>query len=330
MKSAARRRTLTALVAAASVTLALAACGTTESTTDEDAAVSGGPITITDARGVDVELDGPATRVVGTEWNVVEHLVSLGVMPVGAADVEGYSAWVTSEPLDGDVEDIGTRGEPSIDTIASLDPDLVVATSDLPEAAIAQLEEIVPVIVITSADASAQIERMYDNTRMIAEATGTSDVADEVLAGFETAVADGAAAIEDAGLEGAPVAFSDAYVAGGAVSIRPYVEGSLIASVNEELGLTMPWDLEGDPAYGLAATDVEGLTALPDDVNFVYITNGSEEDDAYASTLAGNAVWESLPFVEAGDVTRLPDGIWMFGGASSMEVYIDSLVDALS
>ena len=34
------------------------------------------------------------------EWNVAEHAVSLGVMPVGVADVAGYGNWVKAEPLD--------------------------------------------------------------------------------------------------------------------------------------------------------------------------------------------------------------------------------------
>lgn len=311
-----------------SAALLLSACGTTETPSTEVAA-TGDTITLTDARGEVIELDGPAERVVGTEWNVVEHLVALDVMPVGVADVAGYGAWVAGEPLDPGVTDIGTRGEPSIETVISLQPDLVVATIDLPEAAIAQLEEVVPVLVIQAADAEAQLQRMYDNTELIAQATGTTDRADELLADFESKLDEGAAAIEEAGLAGAPVAFSDAYLASNQVSIRPYVEGSLIASVNEELGLTTPWELEGDPAYGLASTDVEGLIALGD-VEFLYITNGAEEDDAYVSGLAGNAVWESLPFVESGDVHRLDDGIWMFGGTTSMGLYIDAVVATLT
>ncbi|WP_150306608.1 ABC transporter substrate-binding protein [Planctomonas psychrotolerans] len=323
----ARLLPLTALASAA--LLALTGCGTTEPASGTAASASGDAITLTDARGTEVELDGPATRVVGTEWNVVEHLVSLGVMPVGAADTEGYSAWVAAEPLSDDVTDIGTRGEPSIDAVAALEPDLVVATTDLPEAAIAQLEEFVPVLVVRSADADGQIEQMYENLELIAEATATEDAADEVLAGYETAVADGKAALADAGLEGAPVAFADGWIASNQVSIRPFVSGSLLASVNEQLGVVTPWELEGDPDYGLASADVEGLTALGD-VHFVYITNGAEADDPFATGLAGNAIWESLPFVTGDKVHRLPDGIWMFGGPSSMELYIDGLVSTLT
>jgi iron complex transport system substrate-binding protein len=115
------------------------------------------------------------------------------------------------------------------------------------------------------------------------------------------------------------------------VSIRPYTSGSLIGSVNEELGLKNAWKVKGDPAYGLGTTDVEGLTALPEDTAFAYIGNdGDKASNPFAGQLKKNAVWSSLPFVKAGDVHRLPDGVWMFGGPGSMEAYIDALVGALT
>lgn len=316
-----------ALAALGALALLLSGCGTTEEPAEPAAASSGGSLTVTDSRGVDVELSGPATRVVGTEWNVVENLVTLGVMPVGVADVKGYSAWVNAAPLDDTVTDIGTRGEPSFDTIASLDADLIVATNDLAENVISQLEDVAPVVVVKSADAGRQIDQAKDNLRLIAEATATEPKADEAIAEFDTAVADGKAALEEAGLAGSRAAFADGWVADGQVSVRPFVEGSLLTDINTELGLVSPWELEGDAAYGLAATDVEGLTEV-DAESFIYITNSVDGD--FTAELANNAVWTSLPFVKAGEVHRLEDGIWMFGGPASMTQYVKAIVSTLT
>ena len=314
----------------AAAALALAACGTTEEAAAPDAAAPAGEqITVTDARGQEVVLDGPAERTVGLEWNVVEHLVSLGVMPVGVADVEGYGNWVQSAPLTGDVTDVGVRGEPSVESIAALDPDLVVGTTDLPEAAVAQLETIAPVLILRSADASDPIGQMRTNVDLVAQATGTGDAAADLLADFDAALAEGAEAISAAGLTGRPMAFSDAYVEGGQLSIRPFTSGSLAGAVAAEIGLPSAWTVEGDPDYGLASTDVEGLTALGD-VEYVYYDNAAVTPDPISETLTGNAVWESLPFVQAGNVTRLPDGIWMFGGPASMQAYVDAVVAAVT
>jgi ABC-type Fe3+-hydroxamate transport system substrate-binding protein len=324
-----RRRLLAVTALAASAALALAGCGTTEEAAGGSTAASGDPITLTDGTGTEITLDGPATKVVGTEWNVVGDLVSLGVEPVGVADVEGYEAWSSSVPLTGDPTDIGTRGEPSVETVASLAPDLIVATTDLPADAVEQLRDIAPVLQVTSADASDQIGRMTENLQLIATATGTEDVAETVLADYEEAVSDGAAALADAGLAGTQFAFADGYVDAGQVSIRPYAPGSLISDVTTELGMTNAWALEGDPAYGLASTDVEGLTQLPADAQFLYFSN-SVDGDPFADTLSSNAVWQSLPFVQSGDVHRLPDGVWVFGGPASMTAYVDALVETLT
>lgn len=314
-------------VLAATAALALAGCGTTEAPKKESAKETA--VTVTDSRGKKVTLDGPAKRVVGTEWNVVETLVTLGVQPVGVADVKGYTAYDTSAPLAKDVKDIGTRGEPSVATVAGLKPDLIVATSDLSDSAIAQLSKAAPVVVVRSADASRQIDQMVDNVNLIAEATGTEEKAKTEVASFRKAVADGKKKLADAGLGGKEVAFADGWQEGNQVSVRPYVKGSLLADVNTELGLVDPWKLEGDKAYGLAATDAEGLTKIGD-AQFTYIANDADGGDPFADGLKGNAVWKSLPFVKNDQVHRLPDGIWMFGGTASMRDYIDALVGALT
>ncbi|MGW1723506.1 ABC transporter substrate-binding protein [Streptomyces sp. NPDC002306] len=320
------RRPLLAL-AAASAVVALAGCGTTEpAATSEPNSKS---ITLTDAGGVKVTLDGPAKKVVGTEWNVVESLVSLGVDPVGVADVKGYRTWDTAAPLTNTPKDIGTRGEPSMDTIASLSPDLIVATTDLPAAAVKQLRKIAPVLEVRSAKAADQIGQMEQNLDLIAEATGTTGEATKVKKAYDAKVADGRKALADAGLAGHEIAFADGWVASNQVSVRPYTGGSLIGDVNEAIGLKNAWTVKGDESYGLATTDVEGLTSLGD-VEFAYIGSDSESSDPFADDLAKNAVWKGLPFVKKDKVHRLPDGIWMFGGPRSMEAYIDAVVDALT
>ncbi|WP_406273720.1 iron-siderophore ABC transporter substrate-binding protein [Actinacidiphila glaucinigra] len=321
------RRSIVITAAAAAAALALAGCGRTEPAADSAAKDTKG-VTLTDASGAKVILDGPAKKVVGTEWNVVESLVTLGVDPVGVADVKGYTTWDTAVPLKNRPKDIGTRGEPSMDTIASLSPDLIVATTDLPDAAVKQLRKIAPVLEVRSADAADPVGQMKENLDLIAEATGTTAEADEAKKAYDTKVAEGSKALADAGLAGTRIAFADGYVASNQVSVRPYTAGSLIGGVNTALGLENAWKIEGDKDYGLAATDVEGLTGLGD-VQFAYIGSDSE-GDVFADDLAENSVWTSLPFVKKDKVHRLPDGIWMFGGPQSMEAYVDALVGALT
>lgn len=319
---------------AVALALALAACGTTESpATDASPATAGsdgdaGPVTVTDARGVEVTLDGPAERVAVTEWNVAEYLVSLGAPPVGVADVEGFATWDSTVTLPDDVTDIGSRGEPSIDSLAALDLDVLFVTDSLVEGAIEQIEAQIPVVVVPGGDASDPVGAMFANLDLVAEVTGTQDQAAELRAEYDDAVA---AAREELGdVSGVQVAFADGYDTGEAVVIRPYTAGSLVGGVLADLGFADAWsavpDLESDEDYGLGQVDVETLAHLPADTRFWYPGTSEASSDVFAGALAQNAVWTALPF--ASSAVAFDEGIWMFGGPESMLRIIEGAVAA--
>ncbi|WP_202619074.1 ABC transporter substrate-binding protein [Ornithinimicrobium cavernae] len=329
--------------------LTLTACGTTEEVApepeggtadqadtdeagDSAAATSGGDaagaVTYTDERG-EHTLDEPADEVVSLEWGLTENLLALGVVPVGQADIEGYNTWDTVAPLDPEgVTEVGTRGEPSLSDITALEPDLIVTTTDIPENVIAQLEDIAPVLTVRGSDSADPIGYMRSTVELLSTATGTEEEAEVVLNDFDTALEEGRAAIADAGLEGEEFVMADGWLSNGVVSVRMFTPGSYFGALGEELGLVNAWTEGGDPDYGLAQTDVEGLTAL-EDLHFIYAANDSEPDP-FTEGLADNAIWQQLPFVTSGNVHRIPDGIWMFGGPLSGEAFIDATVDTLT
>lgn len=328
------RRTLAALLAVGAMT-ALAACGTTDEAAEPAGAggstAAGGPVSITDDRGETVELDAPATRVVSLEWMQTEMLASLGVEPVGAADVSGYDSWVgTSVPLTTDPEDVGTRGEPSVEAIAGLEPDLIVGvTSSIPEGAMEQMARIAPIALFDGADAADPLGYVEDTFRDIATLVGAQDAADEVLAATDRTIEENAAAIADAGLTGTPVVFASPYAEGANVTIRMHGPRSAFQAVAGELGLTAATQDPGDDAYGLSYLDVEGLTALPAETRFLTWGNDDEED-VVETVLAANPVWQSLPFVQQGHVYRAGVGIWAYGGPESLAMWSDDLVAQLT
>lgn len=311
--------------------LTLAACGTTEAPAEsaDPTAAATEAVTVTDARGVEVEIPAGAEDVVALEWAAVEHLQTVGVVPVGVADVAGYTDWSgTGAPLEGEPTDVGTRIEPSIDAIAGLAPDLIVTVAGAADASYADLEAIAPVLVLQGADAADPIGTMYADLRLVGEAVGNEEAADSAITEFEAHVEELTATVDEAGLAGASVAHMDGYENGGQVEIRPYADGALLPAAFESIGFVNGWPGEGDAQYGLGVTDVEGLTALADDTQIVYMTVG--ERDVFTEQLATNEIWTGLPTVQAGNVTRLPDGIWLFGGVDSVSAYLDALVAALA
>jgi iron complex transport system substrate-binding protein len=328
-------RALPAALVGTATAVLLAACGSSEpaangqpDTASAPAATTAGPVTVTDDRGT-VTLDGPATRVVSLEWGLTENLLTLGVKPVGEADVKGYNTWDTVVPLDPSTADVGQRGEPSLEAIAALDPDLVVTTTDLSEDVIKQIEKTAPVVALRGSDAKDPIGHLRRTLDVLGDATGTAAKADDVLAAFDQHVADAKAKLADAGKAGAAFAMADGWLSDGEVSVRMYATGSFLGGVADLLGLKNAWTGAGDPDYGLATTDVEGLTKIGD-ATFLYVANDTDGGDAFVDGLSDNAVWKGLPFVKGGDVHRLPDGIWMFGGPASAQAWIDATVSALT
>jgi ferric hydroxamate transport system substrate-binding protein len=320
----------------AALALLLTACGTTEDavepeTDTTDAGLTAEALTVTDSRGEEVVLeDGPATDIVALEWNHAEMAATLGVMPVGVADVDGYTTWDAAVPLDDSVRDVGTRGEPSIDSIVDLEPDLILAEGDTDPAQITQLEQYAPVLVLQTTNAEDSIGTMTAAFETLAAATGTEDEAAAVLAEFDQTIADAKAAVEQAGATGSYFVMADGWLDGSNVAIRPFGQGSYMSDLAEAIGLVNAWEGEVDPMWGLGQTDVEGLaTGIQgkDDLTFIY---SASTDDVFTTGLVDNPIWAALPFVQAGDIVKLEPGTWTFGGPRSGQSIVQQFADAVT
>ncbi|MCK0118567.1 iron-siderophore ABC transporter substrate-binding protein [Isoptericola sp. S6320L] len=331
-------RTARALVAALAVGLTLTACGTTDEAADApseaDAAetVEAQPVTVTDARGQEVTLpDGPAERVVALEWNQAEMVTTLGVDLVGMSDPAGYESWVgTGAPLRTEPEDVGVRQEPSIEAVADLEPDLIIgASGSVPEEAMEQMERIAPVVVMGSADVADPLGAVRDEFTTVATLLGKETQAEEVLAELDQTLTDNAEKIDAAGLAGAPVVLTSPYAEGANLTIRMHGPRTAVQTVAAEMGLAAAWEDPGDDAFGLSYTDLEGLTELSEDTRFLYWGNDGDEQDVVEAEMAGNPLWDGLPFVEDGQVHRAAVGIWAYGGPASMIAWSDDLVQTL-
>ncbi|MGI5490267.1 ABC transporter substrate-binding protein [Microtetraspora malaysiensis] len=306
--------------------LALASCGSSTATAGRSGAASApgaAKITIQDGFGP-VELPAPATHVVSLEWTYTEELLALGVTPAGVADKALYNDWVTAGPRIAETTiDVGTRQEPNLETIASLKPDLIVGNADRLANNIESLKGIAPVVAFRWNDpAKEQLAVMKDTFAQLGKAVGKDAAAAEVLAGLGTAVASAKEKLTGVGEK-----FALAYPAGGAgaATVTIFAKPSLASQILEEAGLSNAWTGNAD-TDGLSTVSVEALTALPADVNFLYVSPSS--DDTFTK-LAGNKVWTGLPFVKATHTYKLDPTPWFYGGPSSAEQLLTQAVAAL-
>ena len=338
-------KTRSIAAALAPLALLLVACGTSDADPGEDEApeandsadcaddateTSEGPVSLTDSYGRKVELDEPAERVAVLEWQQTEDVLSLCLTPVAVADAEGYSTWNTAEPLPDGVTDVGTRGEPNLETLFATNPDLVIVEAYTAEdEVIKQLEEYdVPVLATKGADAADPVQNMLDTFNLIAAATGREERADVVVDDFDATLEDARQQVADADVATDEFVYFDGWIQGGNVAIRPFGQGSLMGELGEELGLTNAWKGEVDPAYGLGQTDIEGMSEVGD-ASFFYTGTTDPAGDVNAE-LAENRVWKQIPAVEEGRSYAFPEGIWTFGGPRSAQQVLDAYVDLLT
>jgi iron complex transport system substrate-binding protein len=171
---------------------------------------------------------------------------------------------------------------------------------------------------------------------MIAEATGRTDRAAKVLEQFDQHLAEAKQKVQGVKLATTDFLFFDGWIEGGNVVIRPYGKGALFTELGEQLGLTSAWtdDIDAaygsggvDPAYGLAQTDIEGLTAVGN-ANLFY--SDDDTPDSYVAELGKSTIWTSLPAVKEGRAYAFPPGVWGAGGPKSNEQAIDAYVDILT
>lgn len=321
------RRTLLGAVPLSALGLGLAACGTTDPAADETSAASGAKISLTDGTGKTVELDGPASKIVALEWSNIEDVITTEGTLVGVSDTKGYTAWDTRGPAPKDVTDVGQRGEASVETIAGLSPDLIVGIDgSIPDTATEQMAKIAPVLILTSADATKPIDVMRGNHTTTGKATGHEDIAKKNLEEFDAKIASSKEKLATAAET--PYVFVVPYVEGGQVTFRVHGERSLPGAVLKEAGLKNGWTEPGDDGWGLGNLDLEGMAALPAEANIIYW--GDPDGDPIKEDLATNDVWTSIAAVKDGRVFRIPEGIWVYGGPTSLVQFLGAVEDVLA
>ncbi len=324
-------RTARTAAAAAFSLLALTGCGTTDSASSDDSKsdASGGPVSIKDSRGKAIKLDHPAKKVVTLEWSVTEYTQALGVNPVGVADPKGYSTWDKAVPLQGDPKDVGVRNEPSVDAIAGLEPDLILADpSSIPEKQMAQMEKIAPVAVMQGADTKDLLGLVKGNQDKVGKLVGKEDNAKQLGEDYDKTIKDNKKKIADAGKAGTPAVFTYPYMNSNSLSFRMHGPGSASSVVGQGLGLKDAWTKQGDKQYGISDSDLEGLKALPKNTRFYYWKDPEEKDPI--ADLKSNQVWNGYDFVKNGDVHKMEVGDWLYGGTSSLAQFSDHVTESLT
>lgn len=282
--------------------------------------------TIQHAAGETV-ISGTPARVVALEFRYVEHLLSLGLPPVGVADRGGYErlVGVAADEL-AQTADVGTRQEPNLEAVAALEPDLIIGFTFRHAGLYDRLSAIAPTLLFDYTDlpetGPRQLDYMKRELSAIADALGRPQAGRAALERMEAALVKARRDLASAGLAGAPFAF--AQFIDNAPKLRLFTDYSMPVQLLEEVGLRNVWDGSFE-RFGYNVTSIESLAGIGD-AHFLHIMYGP----SHYRELVSTPVWHVLPFVKAGRAHAMPLDTWPFGGTLSAEAFVGKAVEALT
>ncbi len=265
-------------------------------------------------------------RVVALEWDALENLLSLGVKPVGAADVGTYSTYVAIG-LPGGITNVGKRQEPSIERIAKLKPDLIVVPSNRAGRNLKTLRKIARVLVTNpypgDTGNGAQFGAMVRDFRAIARAVGQRARGESVLRGMTSRFSQLRNSIRKR--NGTRVTIATPGGTTSSPALRLFTSNSVAAEVVRRLGLRNAWTARPQ-RFGFSTVGVEALRQVQSGwLAFVYPSIFS----AQVKRVTSQSAYKRLDMVKKHRVRTLSGNTWLFGGPASARVFAERLTNAL-
>lgn len=282
-------------------------------------AFAGTSVTVRDSLGEHTFAAHPKRPVV-LQWDILENIVGLGITPVGAADIEPWSAWVVDPALPSGIVSVGTRAEPNLERIAALKPDVILAgptQTDLLPA----LQAVAPVLMFENwrKDASEnEAETAFRQLNEQARLFGREERAREIREETEKAFARLKEKIE------AHFGFLPEVQVIRLSSLTTcflYTENSITDFAVRALGLRQAI-VKPAENYGLVQVRLRELKHLTDTC-VIYA-----RPFALETKLMQSVLWRALPFTRRGRAAAAAP-YWSHGGALSVRVTAERITEAL-
>jgi len=265
------------------------------------AAVPAQAIDITHDLGTTTVPDAPQ-RIVVLEYSFVDTLAAVGVAPVGIADDDKRDSVIPAyTDIIGDAwTSVGTRKSPSLEVIASLQPDLIIADTSRHEAIYDALSEIAPTISFDSLTGTYQTA--MDAAQTIADAIGKGPEMAERLKTHAATMEAFKAEVGDVSAWSAQFLIDN----GEGLFLHSPVSynGSLLAWFGFKNNMPTPDGHTYEEA--IVATSLEQLS----EVNPQIIIRGKYADPGLTDSWVGQPVYDNIDAVKSGNVFDVTAHEW--------------------
>ena len=244
----------------------------------------------TDDNGKKLTIKDPPKRVVALSPSMVELMYAVDAPPAARVSSANFPEAARQLPA------VGTSYQPSLEQIAALSPDLILADKQIqPPDLVAQLEKIAPVFslrVLTVDDVSR-------NLRLTGRIMGKTEQGEKAAKDIEEKIA---AVVAKAPAQ-RPKTFIMIGTADAFFAAKP---DSFVGDVVKRLGATnLVSDGPTDAGFaGFTTYNLEKLAQLDPDVILV-LTAGPPNAPRTSQVLANNPAWSSLRAVKSGRVHEI-------------------------
>lgn len=254
-------------------------------------------VTVKDAKG-EFTLDKTPSRVVALEYSFVDALAQVGVSPVGVADDnkvdrilpqvrEKIAAW----------QSVGTRSQPSLEVIASLKPDLIIADPSRHTAVFEELKKIAPTVMFDSRHESYQ--ENLETAQKIGDLVGKSAEMKAKINEHNDYIASIA---KNLGVQGKKASFGTSRED----KFNIQNDNGYVGSFLTTLGFA-PTKLNSDQAF--VEINLEQLVMEKPEYLFI----AHYRDESIARKWEAEPLWKAIPAVKANHVYSVDSDMWARG-----------------
>lgn len=261
-------------------------------------------------------------RVVTLDWALTETVLSLGVEPVGVADIKGYKSWV-GEPEVGDKAiDVGSRREPNFESLLKLNPDVILISKQM-SAAYPQLNAIAPTLAysIYNSDKTPLISAI-SVTRDLGALLDKSIQAEQVIQETKNKLITNGQKVKKQSDNHTKSLLFVRFV--DEKTVRIHSEGSLANDTIKQMGLTNSWQ-EPTNLWGFTTAGIEKV-AEHQKTNLMIFGPLKESE---RKLLLDSPLWQVMEFTRNDSVFELP-AIWTFGGLIASQRFSDQITNQLA
>lgn len=274
---------------------------------------------ITHDLGVTDVPDHPQ-RIVVLEYSFVDTLAAVGVAPIGIADDDKRDSVVPAytKVIGDEWTSVGTRKSPSLEVIASLKPDLIIADTSRHEAIYGALSEIAPTIAFDSLTGTYEVA--MEAAKTIAHAVGKDAEMDARMAEHTAKMDAFKAEIGDVSGWSAQFLIDN----GEGIFLHSPVSynGSLLAWFGFKSNMPTPDGHTYEEA--IVNTSLEQLS----EINPQIILRGKYADPGLTDSWVGQPLYDNLDAVKTGSLFDVTAHEWSrLRGVIASEVSAANLVD---